>query len=150
MTDAQAPGIAGRLRTMATLPGSAPDWPIELLGDLGRVALLAKAFDRLDALDRALHEDVRHLVGWPYNTEELETQGERVSDDWAILGQWVDAQDARPGAIYLAARRSTGRTALIVQFAMPGKPFAKLLMPGVSQPAELGFWPRQPATRLSA
>src|SRR6185312_8870415 len=89
MTDAQAPGIAGRLRTMATIPGSAPDWPDRLLSDLGRVALLAQAFDRLDALDAPLHEDVRHLVGWPYNTEDLETQGERVIDDWAFLGQWV-------------------------------------------------------------
>jgi hypothetical protein len=141
MTDAQAPGIAGRLRMMATLPGSAPDWPDRLLSDLGRVALLTKAFDRLDALDAPLHEDVRHLVGWPYNTEELETQGERVVDDWAFLGQWVDAQDRGQAQYTWLRGRSTGRTALIVQFAMLGKPFAEILMPGVSQQAELGFWP---------
>jgi hypothetical protein len=145
MTDAQAPGIAGRLRTMATLPGSTSDWPDKLLGELGRVALMTKAFARLDELDPALHEDVRHLVGWNYSNADLETQGERITDDWAILGQWVETQDRGPlhGQNQYTWLRgySTGRTALLVQFAMFAKPFAELLMPGVSQRAELGFWP---------
>lgn len=141
MTDAQAPGIAGRLRAMATLPGSTPDWPDRLLSDLGRVALLSQAYTRLEALEPALREDVRHLVGWPHNTEDLETQGERVTDDWAVLGQWIDVQDRGQTQYTWLRGLSSGRTALIVQFAMPGRPFAEMLMPGVSQRAELGFWP---------
>ena len=141
MTDAQAQGIAGRLRTMATIPGSAPDWPDRLLSDLGRVALLTKAFARQDALDPLLREDVRHLVGWQLRAEDLETQGERVSDDWAFLGQWVDIQDRGQVQYTWLRGYSTQRTALIVQFAMFGRPFAELLMPGVCQRAELGFWP---------
>src|SRR6185312_16369614 len=93
MTDAQAPGIAGRLRALAAIPGSEPDRPERLLSDLGRIALLARAYLRLDALDAPLREDVRHLVGWFYNTVDLETQGEHVSDDWAVLGQWEEMQD---------------------------------------------------------
>jgi SWIM zinc finger len=141
MTDAQAPGIAGRLRAMATLPGCAPNWPDRLFGDLGRVALLTQAFARLEALEPALREDVRHLIGWPYNTEELETQGERITDDWAVLGQWTDVQDRGQTQYTWLRGLSSRRTALIVQFAMPGRPFAEMLMPGVSQRAELGFWP---------
>jgi hypothetical protein len=145
MTDAQAPGIAGRLRAMATLPGSAPDWPDRLLGDLGRVALLTRAFARLDALDPSLHEDVRHLVGWNYNAVDLETQGERISDDWAFLGQWVETLESDPlhgkAQYNWLCGYSTKRIALIVQFEYPGRPFPELLMPGVSQRAELGFWP---------
>ncbi|HKT36964.1 MAG TPA: SWIM zinc finger family protein [Ktedonobacterales bacterium] len=149
MTDAQAPGIAGRLRTMATLPGSAPDWPDRLISDLGRVTLLTRAYAQLDALDPALREDVRHLVGWSYNTVDLETQGERISDDWAFLGQWVEDQDRGQVQYTWLRGRSTGRTALIAQFALPGKPFAELLMPGVSQRAELGFWPGASPHRAS-
>lgn len=141
MTDAQAPGMAARLRAMAAIPGSAPDWPDRLLGDLGRVALISKAFTRLDTLDAPLREDVRHLVGWPMRTEDLETQGEHLSDDWAFLGQWVDEQDRGQFQYTWLRGYATGRTALIVLFALPGKPFAELLMPGVSQRAELGFWP---------
>ena len=141
MTDAQAAGIAGRLRALAGLPGSTPDWPERLLGDLGRVALLTQAFARLDALDAPLREDVRHLVGWTYNTVDLETQGERVSDDWAVLGQWEEIQDRGQFQYTWLRGQSTGRTALIVQFALPGGSYAELFMPGVSQRGEMGFWP---------
>ncbi|MGE5334600.1 MAG: SWIM zinc finger family protein [Nitrososphaerota archaeon] len=142
MTDAQAPGIAGRLRALAVIPDSEPDWPDRLLSDLGRVALITQGYARLEALDPALREDVRHLVGWPYNTVDLETQGERISDDWAFLGQWVaDVQDRGQAQYTWLRGYSTGRTTQIVQFAPPGKPFAELLMPGVSQRAELGIWP---------
>ena len=141
MTDAQAPGIAGRLRALAAIPGSAPNWPERLLDDLGRLALLARAYPRLDALDAALREDVRHLVGWPYNTADLETQGERIHDDWAFLGQWEEAQDRGQTQYTWLRGHATGRTALIAQFALSGKPFAELLMPGVSQRGEMGFWP---------
>ncbi|HKW21983.1 MAG TPA: hypothetical protein VJO13_11440, partial [Ktedonobacterales bacterium] len=44
---------------------------------------------------------------------------------------------------------STARTALIVQFEYPGKPFPELLMPGVCQRAELGFWPGASPQRAS-
>src|SRR6185437_2500953 len=141
MTDAQAPGIAGRLRALAAIPGSEPDWPERLLGDLGRIALLARAYLRLDALDAPLREDVRHLVGWFYNTVDLETQGEHVSDDWAVLGQWEEMQDRGQFQYTWLRGLATGRTAQIVQFALPGGSYAELLMPGVSQRGEMGFWP---------
>lgn len=141
MTDAQAPGIAGRLRGMAALPGFGADWPDRLLDNLGRVALVAKAYAQVETLTPLLREDVRHLVGWPYNTADLETQGERITDEWAFLGQWVDVQDRGQMQYTWLRGHSTGRTALIALFALPGKPFAELLMPGVSQRAELGFWP---------
>lgn len=141
MTDAQAAGIAGRLRALAAIPGSEPDWPERLLSDLGRIALLARAYTRLDALDAPLREDVRHLVGWTYNTVDLETQGERVSDDWAVLGQWEEMQDRGQFQYTWLRGHATGRTALIVQFALPGGSYADVLMPGVSQRGEMGFWP---------
>jgi SWIM zinc finger len=142
LTDAYAQPIAGRLRAMATIAGSGPDWPDRLLSGLGRVALLTRAYAHSETLDPALREDVRHLVGWNYNTEELETQGERIVDDWAILGQWVDLLDRGQMMQYTWLRGySSGRTAMISQFSMANKPFAELLMPGVSQRAELGFWP---------
>lgn len=149
MTDAKAQSIASRLRVMAALPGSEAAWPDRLLGDLGRMALLAKAYSRLDALEPSLREDVRHLVGWPMRTEDLETQGERISDDWAYLGQWVEMQDRWQAQYTWLRGQASGRTALIVQYALFNKPFAELLMPGVSQRAELGFWPGASPQRAS-
>src|SRR4051812_4992630 len=64
MTDAKAKGVAGWLRRLAWLPGNGPSWPARLLGELGRLALLAEAFGRLGELPPALRDDVRQLVGW--------------------------------------------------------------------------------------
>src|SRR5260370_35588004 len=44
MIDAQAPGIAARLRSMAGKPNSPARWPEGLLGQLGRLALRPEAF----------------------------------------------------------------------------------------------------------
>ena len=64
LVDAQAPGLAGRVRRLAALPHATPDWTARLLDDLGRLALLTHAFRRVDQLDPALQEDVRGLIGW--------------------------------------------------------------------------------------
>src|SRR5262249_26129376 len=50
MVDAQAPGIATRLRQMAGIPGASREWPEKLLGELGRLALLTHSFARIEAL----------------------------------------------------------------------------------------------------
>ena len=54
MVDAQASGIATRLRALAGIPNSGPDWPDRLLTGLGRIALLMHAYQRIDALDAPL------------------------------------------------------------------------------------------------
>src|SRR5262245_57339592 len=43
MVDAQAPGVATRLRSMAGIPGASRAWPEQLLGQMGRLALLTHA-----------------------------------------------------------------------------------------------------------
>jgi hypothetical protein len=53
MVDAQAPGIAARVRLLAGIPNSSPDWPEKLLAQLGQLALLVEAFRHLDTLDAA-------------------------------------------------------------------------------------------------
>ena len=58
MVDAQAPGVAARLRRLSELPNSSPDWTGKLLDALGRLALLSEAFRRLDTLDDPLAESV--------------------------------------------------------------------------------------------
>ncbi|MBW1881427.1 MAG: SWIM zinc finger family protein, partial [Deltaproteobacteria bacterium] len=50
LVDAQAPGLARWVGSLAAVPGSGPDWPEVLLGELGRIALLTEAFHRFDDL----------------------------------------------------------------------------------------------------
>jgi hypothetical protein len=144
LVDAQAPGLATRIRHMASIPGSGRDWPERLLDELGRLALLTHAFRRLDDLDPALREDVRQLVGWTLGQDEVAAHGERVADDWMVLGQWVDDDDPRirTQRTWLLGAR-TGRRALILQFSPKPMtpPFPEQILPGTHQEAELAFWP---------
>lgn len=141
MVDNQAAGIALRLRQMAGIPGSRPDWPHELLDRLGRLALLSHAYRRADALDAALREDVRQLVGWSLKGDEVAARGEIVADNWLILGQHVEDEDrGRVQRTWLLGA-TTGRAALILQFSFMGLPFKEPLVPGMCQRGELAYWP---------
>ena len=141
MTDAQAPGVATRLRRIAGIPGASDDWPVKLLGELGRLSLLIQAYRRLDTLDEGLREDVRQLIGWTILQDELAARGEHVADRWTVLGQWIDDQDrGREQRTWLMGERS-GRLALVLQFSFANQPFPESFIPGSSFDAELHFYP---------
>jgi hypothetical protein len=141
MVDAQLPGIATRLRIMADIPNSSPDWPTKLLSEMGKLALLSHAFRRREHLDTALQTDIRQLVGWPIDQEEISARGETVTDDWLILGQRVnDTEKVREQWTWLLGQH-TKRPALILQFAFSQTPFAEVFPLGVRQTADLTFWP---------
>jgi hypothetical protein len=141
MVDAQAPGIAARLRRMAGIPNASPDWPERLLAELGRLALLMRAFRRLDALAPPLREDVRAAVGWTLKQEEVIERGDTVTDTWHVLGQHVTTEGRlRTQRAWLQGARS-GRHALILQFAVGAGQFETTLVPGTTLGAALAFWP---------
>jgi SWIM zinc finger len=142
MVDAQAPGIASRIRRMAGIPNSSPDWPEKLLMQIGQLALLVEAFRRLETLDAALQEDVRQAIGWTLNQDEVAASGERVEDTWMILGQVVsdEEQRVRTQRTWLLGI-STQRRALILQFSAGGVSFPEAFPVGTCQRAELVYWP---------
>ncbi len=141
LVDAQAPGLASRVRRLGFLPRSAPDFGERAADGLGRLALLAHAVRRLGALSPALAADVRALVGWTLDREEVLATGERVTDAWAVVGQQVDEDERfRVQRTWLRGTRSA-RMALVLQFAAGEAPFAEAVSPGVVFGAELAFWP---------
>ncbi|HEU5441966.1 MAG TPA: SWIM zinc finger family protein, partial [Ktedonobacterales bacterium] len=141
LVDAQAPGFASRVRALAEIPGSRPDWPERLLGQLGRLALLTHAYRRSVDLAPDLREDVRDLAGWHLKEEEVEARGEHVSDDWLALGQYVrDEERGRTQRTWLLGTQS-GRPALVLQFSYMNAPFKETFVPGLRQHGEVAFWP---------
>jgi hypothetical protein len=141
LVDAQAPGLAGRVRRLAAVPHATPDWPARLLDELGRLALLTHAFRRLDQLDAALQDDVRGLIGWALDAEEVAARGETVRDEWAVVGQRITTEDRlRQQWSWLVGQRS-GRAALVLQFAHGGTPFKEVIAPGMQFAADLAYWP---------
>ncbi len=142
LVDAQAPGLAAQVRQLAALPGSGPDWPRRMLERLGRLALAIEAWKRLEELPPLLATDVRTHVGIPLREEEVAARGERLADTWAVLSQEVDDTDRVRAQRTWLLGTTTGRTALVLQFAAgPGASFTETFLPGTALPAELVFWP---------
>ena len=141
LVDAQAPGLAARLRRTAEIPGSSDDWPERLLAQIGRLALLTHAYRRADALDPALREDVREMAGWFLKEEEVAARGEHVGDDWLVLGQYAQEEERGRSQRTWLVGATTGRPALIVQFAFMHSPFKETYVVGSRLRGELAFWP---------
>jgi hypothetical protein len=141
LVDAQAPGLALRLRRLGDLPGSSPEWPRVLLGELGRIKLALHAFQRIDQLDPALASDLRQWIGWTISSEELEKVGEKVIDDWMILGQWIDEEDKLRVQRTWCLGSSSQKLSLVLQFVIGAAPFPIQLTPGTQQRGAMIFYP---------
>ena len=141
MVDNQAPGLASRLRRMATIPNSDAVWPEKLLAQLGLLALLLETFQKLDQFEPAFQEDIRQLIGWTVKEDEVIVSGEHVTDDWLFLGQLVEETERGKNQRTWLLGRKTKRSALVLQFSYAGQPFAETYALGSRQKATLAYWP---------
>jgi SWIM zinc finger len=141
LVDAQAPGLALRIRRLGELPGSGPEWPRVILGELGRIKLALHAFQRIDQLEPALASDLRQWIGWTVTSEELEKVGEKVIDNWMILGQWIDEDDKLRVQRTWCLGSESKRLALILQFAIGTAAFPIPLTPGMQQRGAMIYYP---------
>lgn len=140
LVDAQASGLAARLRAMASLPASGPGWQERLLEQIGQVTLLIEACSRLDSLPESVQADVREEIGWNVRQESV-LAGVGVVDRWAVLGhRSYEEELVRVHRTWLRGQ-STGRDALLLQFTRQGQPMETLLAVGAVLEAELAFYP---------
>lgn len=141
LIDAQAKGLANRVRSLAEIPGSSPDWSQRMLNELGSLRLLVQAYQRQETLSPNLRGEVRQLVGWTVSQTELEENGDSVSDDWFIWGQRIESDERFRSQRSWAIGLKSEREALILQFA-PGKQgFPELIIPGTIQEGAVIFYP---------
>lgn len=141
MVDAQAPGIAARIRALAAIPNSGPEWPQELLFAIGRLALLTHAYRRIDELDTPLQEDVRLMVGWTLKEEEVVARGEAIDDHWIVLGERITEEGRLRARHTWLMGAATSRTALVLQFSHHGSTWNEVWVPGTEQQGTLVYWP---------
>jgi len=141
LVDAQATGLARRVRRIGFLAGSDPGWPRAVLEELGLVALASHAFRRIDELEAPLRADLRQLVGFNLDKDDVIASGDRVEDEWVVVGQIVSEDERfRSQRTWLRGARS-GRYALVLQFAPGSAPFEETLVAGSTMAATLAFWP---------
>ncbi|WP_437230280.1 SWIM zinc finger family protein [Planctomicrobium sp. SH661] len=141
LVDAQAGGLANRIRSLGEIPASSRDWPKRLLHGMGRLELLLEAYRRIDELPAGLKADVRQLIGWNVSQQELESSGERVSDRWVVIGQQEEDDDRlRVQRTWMMGLQSR-QIGLILQFAPGSQPFSESYFTGTMHTGELLFYP---------
>ncbi|WP_051084771.1 SWIM zinc finger family protein [Kribbella catacumbae] len=142
MVDAQAPGVAGAVRRAAGVVGRDHGWPGELLEELSLIHLVVSAHARLNELPPSLADTVQSRIGWTVETARVLAEGEKVEDDWLVLGRVVEPDDRLTVRRLWLRGSSTGRLALILNFAAAGRQLDPLpARPGELVPAVLSYYP---------
>ncbi|MDB5271199.1 MAG: hypothetical protein JWP58_4239 [Hymenobacter sp.] len=141
LVDNQLPGLAATVRELATLRHAHADWPTRLLGRLGELYLLTRAFQNLATLAPDARADVLQQVGINLKKEDLLTTTSPVADSWRVLGQFRWEEDRLTARRTWLHGRETGRTALMLEFSFGGQPFGTPFIPHGAYLGELAFYP---------
>ncbi len=141
MVDAQAPGLAERLRALAAVPHSGPGWEGRLLAEYALLRLLTVACREQAALPPPLRDTVRSRIGFTVRRADVLASGRPVRDHWHVLARRdLDADRLRTRRVWLRGCTS-GRYALVLSFAAAGQSLDDSLAVGTGSDAELVFYP---------
>jgi SWIM zinc finger len=144
MVDAQAPGLAERLRALAAVPFSGSGWEGRLLEEYALVRLLAIAGREQAGLPPPLRDTVRSRVGFTVRQADVLASVTPVRDYWHVLARRdLDQDRIRTRRTWLRGR-DTGRAALVLSFAAvwgSGQALDDSLTVGTGIDADLAFYP---------
>ena len=141
MVDAQAPGLAERLRALASVPHSGAGWDGRLLEEYALLHLLAVAYRRQAELPPPLRATVRSRIGFSLRQADVLAGGQPIRDHWQVLARRDLEQDRiRTRRTWLRGRK-TGRDALLLSFAAAGQALDDSLAVGAETDADLVFYP---------
>lgn len=142
MIDAQAPGLAPRVRdALEATTAGATRYP-EAIERFGLLQLLVEGVRRRAALSPSRLADLRTALGWPADKEDVLAGGEALADDWRVLGQLTTEPEAK-----LTERRvwlrgaASARYALLQDYSYGGKPWERAWPDGSVHRAALSFYP---------
>ncbi|MFD5080893.1 SWIM zinc finger family protein [Streptomyces sp. NPDC058371] len=135
MVDAQAPGLAARVRELGAIPSSGPGWPVRLLAECALLHLLVQGWLRRERLPDGLAATVRSRIGLSGPTD-----GPPTRDHWLVLAQY-DTSDS-----HLTTRRiwlhgaASARTALLLSYGAAGRAPELALPVGLAFEADLSAY----------
>lgn len=150
MVDAQAPGLAARLRELALEIGSGEQWIARALAQMGLLQLACDGIARREALSEALRSEIDAVAGWSVDKAELLASTPAVNDHWTIVGQRVSELDNK-----LSERRvwmygaNTGRFACLLDYRFAAAAFDRHYIVGSGFDGALHFHPGFAGLRAS-
>ena len=121
--DAGARGLAEHVRTMGDLAAdrSRPDWPERLVDQVGATALLHEAWVRRDGLPEETREALAVRVGLAQSAQDVRSTGERVTDEWDVVGSWLEDDGRLLTLRQWAVGARTGRVVQALSFGAAGR-----------------------------
>ncbi|WP_328769181.1 SWIM zinc finger family protein [Streptomyces sp. NBC_00286] len=144
MVDAQAPGLAARVRELGAIPSSGPGWPVRLLEECALLHLLDQGWLRRERLPEGLTATIRSRIGLSGSAD-----GPPERDHWLVLAQY-DTADSRltTRRIWLHGAQS-GRTVLLLSYGAAGRAPELALPVGLALDAEVAAYPGAGQLRVS-
>ncbi|WP_241386214.1 SWIM zinc finger family protein [Rhodococcus sp. CH91] len=141
MVDAQAPGVASSLRTLASVVERDEDWPARLLTEYARLHLMVVAYRQRNELPGPLVRSLRTHLGFGVRVEEVRAEP-AVRDRWQVLATRITEESRMFTRRIWLRGRATGRWALLLDFAHGTARFTTSMpAPGSSIDADLHFYP---------
>ena len=92
LVDARAGALANRIRRLAGLVGTDPDWHARVLAEIGVLHLLAQAGQRLPDLPGGLADSVATATGWQVRQADV-LAGVPDTDRWIVAGRSDTRED---------------------------------------------------------
>lgn len=138
LIDYQAPGLARQVERLRDLAGG-PQWQARLPGPLGRLHLLLEAYTRREQLGPQLQAEIRSRIGWTQSQEEV-LQTAPLTDHWLVVGQQAKEEELVSVLRTWLWGRTSGRAALLLEFAAGGRPLTRTLQPGMAFAGELCYF----------
>jgi len=139
MIDAQAPGLANMIRELGNINFYKERWQTEFVDQLSRIYLLVKAYKNISTLNSDLQSDVKGLVGFSQNQDELKAKN-GITDDWFVMAKQVSQEDQLTVERNWLYGIQTKRPAFVLQFYVRNQVPGITLTPGVVVNAELVFF----------
>lgn len=168
MVDAQAPGLARRLRRAidhfppvqqngdqqnvelkgrpkGSLAVEVGDWQGRLLGEMAMLFLALEAYRRQDHLTADEQSDLRNFIGW-VQQRRVALGSPAVVDEWQVQGQAREVEDRLVTRRTWLAGRKSGRTGLLIDYGVepvksgsPGELTAQMDLPALTTLMAPGF-----------
>jgi hypothetical protein len=152
LVDAQAPGLARRLRRAARLlpgtgatTGGTATWVSAILEELGILFLLIEGYRARNGLTDQERADLRTQIGWVQRREEALATAP-LHDDWLVMGRHQELEKGRSPRQATALTiertwllgRQTARPALLIDYDQAATDPDPLLQPGnVASPGSM-------------
>ena len=149
MVDAQAPGLANRLKAIQEINFYEESWKYKLTDQLGKLYLLMKSYRNLDLQPEEWQQEIRTQIGYPQAKEDV-LAGETITDQWLVLHKKSQKINELNNDIYWLYGCLSNRFAIYLSFTAPGTLAEFNLVPGSTYDGKLCYYKgviqRSPAT----